>query len=344
MKTAITALLIIGTSMAAGCGNRTLRLDFVPTDDRLQPVTIESADAAMFTSDKVAMITVSGMISNGKSKGLLSSGHNMVSDFREALDAAARDHSVKAVLLRVNSPGGTVTASVMMYHDLLEFKTKTHKPVVCCMMDLCASGGYYISCAADYRIAYPTTITGSIGVIMETVNINGTLKKIGVGMESVKSAANKDMASPFKPATDLDHPLSDNDRKLLQDIVDQFYAGFKDVVKASPNHIKDENWTMLTDGRVVTGKDAVGYGLIDQVGDLDTAISKAKELAHISRAKIVAFRRTDDAAGSIYASNPGAPNPQQVNLFNLDVDLGDLIPRGESQFLYLWTGNSGSDE
>ena len=108
-----------------------------------------------------------------KSGGLFSAGHNPVSDFRETLDAIARDPSVKAVVLRINSPGGTVTASAMMYHDVLEFKKKTGKPVVACMMDVCASGGYYLSCAADYRVAYPTTITGSIGVIIETLNFNG---------------------------------------------------------------------------------------------------------------------------------------------------------------------------
>ena len=101
---------------------------------------------------------------------------------------------------------------------------------------------------------------------------------------------------------------------------------------------------MLTDGRVVTGKDAVGYGLIDQVGDIDSAITKAKEVAHIAHAKIIAYRRTDDDTGSIYASNPGTPQPQQVNLLNLNVDLSDLIPRGESEFLNLWTGGTGSGE
>lgn len=344
MKKTLLALTLAAAALPfSGCGNRTIRLDFVPTDDKLEPVTIESSDAPGLTSEKIAMITISGMITNGKSKGLLSSGHNMVSDFREALDAAAKDSSVKALVLRINSPGGTVTASDMMYKDVLAFKAKSHKPVVCCMMDLCASGGYYISCAADYRIAYPTTITASIGVIMETVNINGTLQKIGVGMEAVKSAENKDMGSPFKPANSLTHPLSDNDRKLLQDIVDQFYHGFQEVVKASPNHIKQDDWAMLTDGRVVTGKDAVGYGLIDQVGDLDAAINKAKQMANIQHAKIIAYRRSDDSTGSIYASNPGTPNPQQVNLLNVDVDLGDLIPAGHSEFLYLWTGGSGTE-
>lgn len=336
------ASLTLFAGALAGCGNRTIRLDFVPVEDRLRAEVVESADANAFTSEKIAMITVNGLIANGKSRGLLTSGPNPVSDFRETLDAIARDPSVKAVVLRINSPGGTVTASAMMYSDLLEFKKKTHKPVVTCMMDVCASGGYYLSCASDYRIAYPTTITGSIGVIMETVNLNGTLHLIGVSTEAVKSGPNKDMGSPFKPPVKPDAPLSDDDRKLLQAIVNQFYDGFKAVVKESPQHVKDSDWTMLTDGRVVTGQDAVGYGLIDQTGDLNAAFNKAKQLAHIDHAKIITYTRSDEARGSVYASSPvGSADAPVVNMLNINLDLGDIIPRGQSQFLYLWPGFGG---
>jgi len=323
-------------SLLVACGNRTMRIDFVPVEDRLQPETIESGDATPFTSDKIAMIQVSGLIANTRAKSILSTGTNPVSDFREALDVIARDPSVKAVVLRINSPGGTVTASDMMYKDLLEFKKKTHKPVVTCMMDVCASGGYYLSCASDYRIAYPSTITGSIGVNIETINLNGTLKKLGITNEAVKSGPNKDMGSPFKKPTDADAPLTANDRELLQSLVNQFYAGFKNIVKSSPNHIADADWAMVTDGRVLSGTDAARLGLIDEVGDLDASIRKAKQLAKIEHAKIIMYTRRDQVRGSIYANSP-APQPQ-VNMINLNVDLGDLIPHGQSQFLYLWEG------
>jgi protease-4 len=153
------------------------------------------------------------------------------------------------------------------------------------------------------------------------------------------------MVSPFKKPADPDAPLSDQDRALLQGLINQYYEGFKAIVKASPNHISEQDWPTLTDGRVVTGKDAARLGLIDEVGTLDTAFAKAKQLAHIQRAKIVVYTRKDETHGSIYAANPGVGNAQpQVNLFNLNVDLGDLIPRGQSQFLYMWTGFGGSDE
>jgi protease-4 len=327
--------------IAAGlgsCGNRTIRIDLVPVEAQLTPQTIEYGDAGVFTSDKIAVISLHGLLTNMKATSLLSQGNNQVSDLRESLDAIARDPSIKAVLLRINSPGGTVTASDMMYKDLLAFKARTHKPVVTCMMDVCASGGYYVSCASDYRVCYPTTITGSIGVIIETLNINGTLRKIGATTESVKSGPNKDMGSPFKAVTTQpDRALDGNDRELLQNIVNQFYAGFKGIVKASPNHIREEDWGMVTDGRVFTGVDAAKLGLVDEVGTVDTAIAKAKAMAHIEHAKLVMFTRHDEAKGSIYAANPGTPQPQ-MNMVNVNLDLGDLIPRGESQFLYLWGG------
>jgi protease IV len=342
-RISLLASVTVFAGLLAGCGNRTIRLDFVPTEERLRPEVVESADANAFTHDQIAMITVSGLIANGKSRGLLSTGTNPVSDFRETLDAIARDPSIKAVVLRINSPGGTVTASSMMYHDLLAFKAKTHKPVVTCMMDVCASGGYYLSCASDYRIAYPTTITGSIGVIIETVNLNGTLRLIGISTEAVKSGPNKDMGSPFKPPVKPDAPLTEEDRKLLQDMVNQFYDGFKAVVKASPQQVKDADWGMLTDGRVVTGKDAAPYGLIDQVGDLDAAFAKAKEMAKIEHAKIVVYTRSDEARGSVYASSPVGASAEApvVNMLNINLDLGDIVPRGQSQFLYLWPGFGG---
>lgn len=332
----LAALLLL--LLLPACGRRTVRIDLVPTEDPLQPQIVESADAGPFTSDRIALIDVSGLIANVKKSALLTPGANPVSDFREILDQVARDKHVKAVVLRINSPGGTVTASDMMYRDLLAFKKKTGKPVVTSMLDVCASGGYYLSCASDYRIAYPTTITGSIGVIVETLNFNTTLHKLGIATEAVKSGPNKDMASPFKPAESLDKPLSANDRELLQKLVNDFYAGFKDIVKASPNKIADKDWPMLTDGRIVTGKDAASLGLIDQTGTLDDAIAKAKELAHIQKAKIITYTRVGEFKGSAYARSPVPQGGTQVNMININLDISELMQGSGPQFLYLWKG------
>jgi len=311
-----------------GCGQRTLRIDYIPTGDKLEPHVVER-EGGMFGGDgKIALISVSGLLANTKGGGLLglNGGENPVSQFRETLHAIAKDDSVKAVVLRMNTPGGTVNAGDMMYRDLQAFKEKTHKPVIVEMMDLCASGGYYLSCAADYRIAYPTTITGSIGVIIQTMNFSGTLDKLGIKPEAITSRENKDMGSPFRPTTD-------NDRKLLKALVDQFYAQFLDVVKHSHQHVAESDWTMLTDGRVVTGRDAVRYGLIDQLGSLDDAIAKAKEMAHMKNATIIMYTHMGDYRGSVYAKAPATP---EFNMVNVNIDTSALLPETTPEFLYMW--------
>jgi protease-4 len=332
MKKILIGLVLTAAALStAGCGNRTIRVDIVPTENKLKQV--EMGDADVFTTDKVAIVNVSGMISNFRAGSFLSNGTNAVSDFRETLDEIEKDKSVKAVVLRINSPGGTVTASDMMYKDLKNFREKTKKPVVVQMMDVCASGGYYLSCAADYRMAYPTTITGSIGVIIQTLNFSGTLKMIGVSPKAITSRENKDMGSPFRPMTD-------NDEKLLKGLVDQFYSGFLDVVKTSPHHVKAEDWSAVTDGRVVTGNDAVKLGLIDEIGTIDDAISKAKSLAKIDKARIITYTRSTEGKGSAYAAAEPLGNTPgtQVNLININMDSDTFVPVMHPQFLYMWTG------
>ncbi len=326
--------MAIVLAMLSGCGQRTVRIDIVPADSRLGQQTLPGGDS--WTSNKVAVVQVSGMIANARSSGLLGRGTNTVSDFRETLDAIASDPHIKAVVLRINSPGGTVTASDMMYRDLLAFREKTKVPVVTSMMDVCASGGYYLSCASDYRMAYPTTITGSIGVIFHAVNFHETLRKIGVTTEAVKSGVNKDMGSQFKPAEAADKPLAASDRELLQKMINDYYGSFLDIVKKSPNKVADKDWAMLTDGRVVTGADAAKFGLIDETGDLDAGIAKAKSLAGIKKAKLVTFSRVGDFKGSTYAQSPVGAT--QINMVKIDANLGDALNAMQPQFLYMWTG------
>ena len=310
----------------AGCGQRTIRIDLVPVEETLQPQVVEQ-DEGFFVHDRIALVPISGLIMDAKASSLLSQGDNPVSTVRETLHAIEEDPNVKAVILRINSPGGTVTASDMIYREIMVFKARTHIPVVTSMMDICASGGYYVSCASDYRFAYPTTLTGSIGVIVQTINFSGTMNMIGISAKAITSGPNKDMLSPLRP-------LTPNDEALAKGFVTQFYAQFLDIVKHSPQHVKSADWDMLTDGRVVTGKDAAKYGLIDQVGDLSDAIAKAKSLAGISKAQIVEYTHLDEHKGSIYA----ASNVPQFNMVNINVDPSALVLGGHPQFLYLWMG------
>jgi len=313
----------------AGCGQRTVRIDLVPVENPLSPQVVES-DPGVFVSDEIALVNVSGLLSNAAAGSFLSHGSNPVSDFRETLHAIEQDPAVKAVVLRLNSPGGTVTASDMMYRDLLAFKKRTHKPVVAEMLDVCASGGYYVSCGADYRMAYPSTITGSIGVIIQTLNFTGTLGKLGITAKAITSRENKDMGSPLRPMTA-------NDEKLLKGLVDEFYGQFLKIVQQSPQHVAAADWSMVTDGRVFTGTDAQRLGLVDQIGSLDEALAKAKQLAGITRAKVIMYTHNDSYKGSAYAQAPGGS--PQVNMLNLNLDTSGILPSTRPEFLYLWTGN-----
>src|SRR6516162_3735184 len=198
--------------------------------------------------NKVVVIDVEGVILNARSSGLLGSGENPVSLFRERLDSAAADKHVKAVVLRINSPGGAVTASDIMYQDLLAFRRKTGKPVVACMMDVAASGAYYLAMGCDWVYAHPTTVTGSIGVIMSLYNASGLAAKLGITSEPIKSGPIKDIGNPLRLMTE-------QERGVLQDMVNSFYNQFVHVVVAG-RHLPEERVRVLADGRVYTGLNA----------------------------------------------------------------------------------------
>ena len=168
--------------LAAGCGNPSFLITPVSNTYELQKVTVAPGSK----SDKVAIVEVEGTLLDERTGGLFQAGENPLSLFAQELDAVAADDSVKAVVLRVNSPGGSVTTSDTMYDLIVKFRAKTHKPVVAAAMEVDASGAYYVSCAADRIVVSPTSIVGSIGVIFESFNFETTLDKLGVEMNAIK--------------------------------------------------------------------------------------------------------------------------------------------------------------
>ena len=323
MRTFTFALLI--TVLISGCSGVRLVIDAVPATDELTETTVMADKGA---KAKVAQIDVTGVIADAERFGLLAPGENPVSRFIEALHKAEQDQEVKAVVIRINSPGGTVTASDVLFRAVERFKHDTHKPVVICMADVAASGGYYLACAGDEIVAHPTTVTGSIGVIIQTVNFSEGLRRIGVKAESITSGPNKNMGTPFEPMTP-EH------RELLQGLVSEFYEGFVAIVKESRPRLKSEELAMITDGRVVTGKRAVELGLVDRLGDLHEAFEAAKRRADLKFAKMVKYHRGLEYVGSPYAYAPTpAPSSAQVNLVQLNMPVN---PLGEhAAFYYLW--------
>ncbi len=274
---------------------------------------------------KVVVIGVEGTLANAPAGGLLTPTENPMSLFVQELDKAAADDRVKAVVLRVNSPGGTVSSSDGMYQLLKRFRAKTHKPVVASGQEVVASGAYYLCCGADKIVAQPTTLVGSIGVIFETVNVKGTLDKLGVTAEAYKSAAHKDIGSPFRAATP-------DERAIFQGLVDDYYARFKGVVTSNRPIPPSADFTQMTDGRVYSGAAAAQLGLVDQVGLLDDAIDLAKSLAHAPDASVVAYRRPYGYGGSIYAVDD-VPPPRADALKLQLPDAATFLPAG---FYYMW--------
>jgi protease-4 len=314
-------LALLATLPMTGCFNGIL---LTPTHVHVPVEETKITPAERWLcKNKVVIIDVDGMLLNVRSSGLLGSGENPVSLFRERLDAAARDPRVKAVVLRLNSPGGAVTASDIMYRDLLEFRKKTGVPVVACMMDVAASGAYYLAMGCEKVYAHPTTVTGSIGVIMSLYNAAGLATKIGVSSNPIKSGPIKDLGNPLRDMTDLE-------RAVLQDMVNRFYEQFVRIV-ATGRRMPEEQVRVLADGRVYTGEHARELGLVDEVGYLEDAIRCAKALACIDDASVVAYDRGCGGRGSIYARLPSIPSTINVRL-----DVPGLTGGHGAAFMYLW--------
>jgi protease-4 len=310
--------------LCTGCGS--FLITPVTNSNELDQVQVKSG--GVFNGSKIAIVEVEGLIANAKSSGFLQPTENPVSLFVQELDAAADDSSVKAVVLRVNSPGGTVTASDLLYQELLRFKAKTHKPVVASAQEVCASGAFYVSCGADRIVAQPTSILGSIGVIFNTLDLTDAMAKLGLRSETIKDEKGtyKDLGSPF-------HHMTDDERKVMQAMVEEDFSRFQNVV-ATNRHPPD--LAAVTNGQVFSGERAKDLGLVDQVGLLDDAIATAKDMAHAPGASVVMYKRPYGYEGSIYAeSHVNAPQAQAENR-TLTINLPgneDFIPTG---LYYLW--------
>ena len=220
-----TVALSLLALIIAGCGAPSLLI--TPISNRNDLIEQEVQPAKAWTYNKIVIIPVEGMISNARSPGFLQPGENPVSLLAQQLRRAEEDSSVKAIVLRVNSPGGTVTASDSVYEMLRGFRTRTGKPVIASVQEVGASGAYYVACSADQIVAQPTSVVGSIGVIFTTFDVVGTMDKIGVRSYAIKSGELKDMGSLFKPMTPAEH-------QVIQDLINQYFARFRSIVQTKP--------------------------------------------------------------------------------------------------------------
>jgi protease-4 len=232
---------------------------------------------ARATTDKIAVITMRGLISTSIPGSVSDS---MVDDLRAALQQAREDSRVKAIVLEIDSPGGEVTASDEIYSAVV--KTRDRKPIVVYMDSLAASGGYYVSCGGKFLMANETTITGSIGVIIQTLNYEQLFNKVGLASVVFKSGKFKDMLNGARPITP-------EERALVQNFIMSTYDKFLGIVAKERNLPADLLRNTIADGRILSGKEALQNKLIDGLGELDDAFTKAKQLANAPGAKVVKY-------------------------------------------------------
>jgi protease-4 len=269
---------------------------------------------------KIAIIDISGPI--------LSVEDGFV---KRQIDQVRNDPEVVAVVARIDSPGGTVTGSDYIYHHLRELIAERKIPLVVSMGSVCASGGYYTAMAVGERpdtiFAEPTTWTGSIGVIIPHFDLSGTLGTLGIRDDSIASG-------PYKQMGSLTRPMKDEERKLLQQLVDESFGRFKEIVTSGRPKFKDDPAALdaVATGQIFTAQQALERGLVDKIGFVEAAITRAAELAdvNLSEVRCVKFEKKPTLLGEFVGAS--APNPGRAQ-----VDWAGLLDRLTPRAYYLWT-------
>jgi protease-4 len=278
---------------------------------------------------KILLVNVSGTISEqARSRKMgLEEEASMVSVVKEELLKAQRDREIKGVIVKIDSPGGTVTASDLIYYEIMQYKKRTGVRVAACIMGQGTSGGYYVASAADDISALPTAITGSIGVIAMKFDVKNFLNRFGVYSETFKSGDKKDILTPFRPSTP-------EETEIIQGVIMQLYGRFVDVVsEGRKNVLTRDQVVKLADGRIYTADQALKNKLIDRVGYLSDAIDSMKGALKVDRARVVTYIRPGTYKGSFYSGMPESVSPV-INLININADSLQLMP--SVHFMYMW--------
>ncbi|MGZ4974142.1 MAG: signal peptide peptidase SppA [Limisphaerales bacterium] len=289
--------------------------------------------------NKIAVVEVEGIIMSAGERSALT----MPEFIREQLKAAKADDDVKAVVLKINSPGGEVLAADEINAAIKDFQQTSSKPVIASMGTLAASGGYYVAAPCRWIVANELTITGSIGVIMHGYNYRGLMNKLGIKPDIFKSGKFKDMLSgdqepDLNKLSAEDRETRIEERKMVQDLIDETFNRFKEVVKSGRdtaekrNHGKgktlSENWADYADGRVFSGKQALELGFVDENGSFDAAVARAKQIAGITGgANLIEYRQPFDL-GSLFHLFGKTEVPA------MKVDLGINTPKLHAGQLY----------
>ena len=284
---------------------------------------IEERVVVKGSAKKIVHIDLEGVIFNASS----GSQPSMVEEFQQQMRKAVADDAVVAIVVRINSPGGEVTASDLLHRTMQ--KADIHKPVIAYLDSIAASGGYYMACGARHIMAHETTLTGSIGVIIQSPNYRELLQKVGVSMEVYKSGKFKDILSGSREATP-------EEREYIQAMERQSYERFSGVVSASRKKPVDElRDSSVADGRIFSGKDALASGMIDSTGFIDDAYTAAIKESGVEGASVVRYRPQHGLLGALGLF--GQASAKSSNRIEIDVS-ERLLPKlqpGVAYYLHL---------
>ncbi len=280
---------------------------FAASNDEFLETTIVQGKG----TDKLLVLKVNGAIQDtGEDvRSFFSSIGYQHQAFLRMIDHAKEDKNIKGIILRINSPGGGVVESAEIYNRLVEYKEKTDKPIYVSMGTMAASGGYYISTPADKIYAVPDTLTGSLGVIMQGINYSGLAEKYGVTFETIKSGPYKDIMSPARDMTE-------EERTILQSMVDNAYNGFVEVISKGRN-LSENEVRKIADGRVYDGRQAKQLNLIDELGYFEDVIEAMKEDHNMGDIHVIEYE-TNVGFGSLFSMSA-------KKLFSQDIEVASLV-------------------
>ncbi len=265
---------------------------------------------------KAVRISVSGFIGRKTESSVLAPRYDKIENVLRQIRAAGQDEQVRAILLEVDSPGGSMTPSDEIYQALMAFKAGgPERKVLVLMKDVAASGAYYISMAGDWLVAEPTSLLGSIGVIIQTLNFKGLGERIGVTDTTIKSGANKDMLNPFRDVTE-------EETAILQDVIDSMYQRFFDIVLLGRG-LESEQLKPWADGRVFSAQTALDHGFIDQIGYWDDLVERTRILLDVENVKIVRYQSTSGFF-------------QMLTRMQLPLSPSSFMQMQGPKFMYLW--------
>ncbi len=316
----LTLVLII-----SGCGAPQVKL-FTDSTDPLKEFVLEGK-----RKEKILVIPIRGLISNAPDEGFFTTKPSMVQEVVSQLRLAEKDENIKAIVLQIESLGGTVTASDILYHEIKRLKEKKEIIIVALLMDIATSGGYYIALPADLLIAHPTTVTGSIGVVFIRPDLTELMRKIGFRVNVNKSGDKKDMGAFYREA-------SPDEIEILQELVDRMGKRFVDLV-AKHRNMDSRTLSEVASAKIMLADEAEKLALIDRTGYIQDALDETRKLAALPEdTRVVVYRRSHYPNDNYY--NPITMKSGGKALYMIDLGLDHTASFLAPGFYYLWLNNT----